>query len=81
MAGALAGAPIRTAKCVTVDLEVPADAEIVIEGLIDSELLEPEGPFGESNGYVALEDLQHVHAGDGDHAQERRLCLSRSSAR
>ncbi|HXF87084.1 MAG TPA: UbiD family decarboxylase [Xanthobacteraceae bacterium] len=56
VAGALAGAPIRTAKCVTVDLEVPADAEIVIEGLIDPELLEPEGPFGESHGYVALED-------------------------
>ena len=56
VAGALAGAPIRTGKCVTVDLEVPADAEIVIEGLIDPELLEPEGPFGESHGYVALED-------------------------
>lgn len=56
VAGALAGAPIRTAKCVTLDLEVPADAEIVIEGLIDPELLEPEGPFGESHGYVALED-------------------------
>jgi 4-hydroxy-3-polyprenylbenzoate decarboxylase len=56
VAGALAGAPIRAAKCVTLDLEVPADAEIVIEGLIDTDLLEPEGPFGESNGYVALED-------------------------
>jgi 4-hydroxy-3-polyprenylbenzoate decarboxylase len=57
VAGALAGHPIRTAKAVTVDLDVPADAEIVIEGLIDSELLEPEGPFGESHGYVALEDF------------------------
>ncbi len=57
VAGALAGAAIRTAKAVTVDLEVPADAEIVIEGLIDTDLLEPEGPFGESNGYVALEDF------------------------
>jgi UbiD family decarboxylase len=56
VAGALAGAPIRTAKCSTIDLEVPADSEIVIEGLIDTGLLEPEGPFGESNGYVALED-------------------------
>ena len=56
VAGALAGAPIRTAKCVTVDLEVPADSEIVVEGLIEPDLLEPEGPFGESNGYVALED-------------------------
>jgi len=57
VAGALAGYPIRTVKAVTVDLEVPADAEIVIEGLIDPELLEPEGPFGESHGYVALEDF------------------------
>ena len=41
----------------SVDLDVPADAEIVIEGLIDPELLEPEGPFGESHGHVALEDF------------------------
>jgi 4-hydroxy-3-polyprenylbenzoate decarboxylase len=57
VAGGLAGAPIRTAKAVTLDLDVPADAEIVIEGLIDPELLEPEGPFGESHGHVALEDF------------------------
>jgi len=57
VAGALAGAPIRVAKCVTVDCEVPADAEIVVEGLIDPEMLEPEGPFGESHGHVALEDF------------------------
>jgi 4-hydroxy-3-polyprenylbenzoate decarboxylase len=55
VAGGLAGAPIRKAKCVTIDLEVPADAEIVIEGIIDTSVLEPEAPFGESNGYVALE--------------------------
>jgi UbiD family decarboxylase len=57
VAGGLAGTPIRTAKAVTIDVEVPADAEIVIEGLIDSEVLEPEGPFGESHGHVALEDF------------------------
>jgi UbiD family decarboxylase len=57
VAGALAGVPIRMAKALTVDLAVPADAEIVIEGLIDPELLEPEGPFGESHGHVALEDF------------------------
>jgi UbiD family decarboxylase len=57
VAGALAGNPIRTARCLTLDLEVPADAEIVVEGLIDPDLLEPEGPFGESHGYVALEDF------------------------
>jgi 4-hydroxy-3-polyprenylbenzoate decarboxylase len=55
VAGGLAGEPIRKTKCVTVDLDVPADAEIVIEGLIDTSVLEPEAPFGESNGYVALE--------------------------
>src|SRR5271170_5402641 len=55
VAGALAGAPIRLIKAATIDLHVPADAEFVIEGLIDPELLEPEGPFGESHGLVALE--------------------------
>src|SRR5712671_4145358 len=55
VAGALAGRAIPVTKCVTIDLDVPADAEIVIEGLIDPEKLEPEAPFGESNGYVALE--------------------------
>ena len=57
IAGALGGSPIRVARCVTIDCEVPADAEIVVEGLIDPELLEPEGPFGESHGHVALEDF------------------------
>jgi len=57
VAGALAGAPIRIVRAKTVDLEVPADAEIIVEGLIDTELLEPEGPFGESHGHVALEDF------------------------
>jgi UbiD family decarboxylase len=57
VAGALAGRSIQVAKAVTVDLDVPADAELVIEGLIDPELLEPEGPFGESHGHVALEDF------------------------
>ncbi len=57
VAGALAGSAIREVQCKTVDLQVPADSEIVIEGLIDPELLEPEGPFGESHGHVALEDF------------------------
>ncbi len=55
VAGALAGAPIELVRCKTVPLEVPARAEIVIEGWIEADLLEPEAPFGESNGYVALE--------------------------
>jgi len=55
VAGALAGAPIEVAPACTVALDVPAESEIVIEGFIDPEKLEPEAPFGESNGYVALE--------------------------
>ena len=55
VAGGLLGEPVRIARAVTVDLNVPADSEIVIEGLIEPDILEPEAPFGESNGYVALE--------------------------
>jgi 4-hydroxy-3-polyprenylbenzoate decarboxylase len=57
VAGALLGRPVRVASALTVDLMVPADAEIVIEGVIDTELLEPEAPFGESHGHVALEEF------------------------
>jgi UbiD family decarboxylase len=56
VAGALAGHPIKAVRAHSVDLIVPAEAEIVIEGYVDTEFLEPEGPFGESHGYVALED-------------------------
>ncbi len=56
VAGALAGAPINVVRGKTVDLLVPAEAEIVIEGLIDTEYLEPEAPFGESHGYVNLQE-------------------------
>ncbi|HZU90114.1 MAG TPA: UbiD family decarboxylase [Stellaceae bacterium] len=57
VAGGLAGAPINVARARTVDLLVPAEAEIVIEGLIDTEYVEPEAPFGESHGHVALEEF------------------------
>jgi 4-hydroxy-3-polyprenylbenzoate decarboxylase len=56
VAGGLAGAPIQMVKARTVDLLVPAESEIVIEGLIDTEYVEPEAPFGESHGHVALEE-------------------------
>jgi UbiD family decarboxylase len=56
VAGALVGSPINVTKAKTVDLLVPAEAEIVIEGLIDTEYLEPEAPFGESHGHVNLQE-------------------------
>jgi len=56
VAGGLVGAPINVVKAKTVDLLVPAEAEIVIEGYIDTEFLEPEAPFGESHGHVNLQE-------------------------
>ncbi len=56
VAGGLVGSPINVVKAKTVDLLVPAEAEIVIEGYIDTEWLEPEAPFGESHGHVNLQE-------------------------
>jgi 4-hydroxy-3-polyprenylbenzoate decarboxylase len=57
VAGGLAGEPMNMVRARTLDLMVPAEAELVIEGMIDPEILEPEGPFGESHGHVALEEF------------------------
>jgi 4-hydroxy-3-polyprenylbenzoate decarboxylase len=56
VAGGLVGSPINVVKAKTVDLLVPAEAEIVIEGYIETEYLEPEAPFGESHGHVNLQE-------------------------
>jgi 4-hydroxy-3-polyprenylbenzoate decarboxylase len=60
LAGGLIGEPIPLVKCQTVDLEVPATAEIVFEGIIPTRYLEEEGPFGESMGYVDPRTLSMV---------------------
>jgi UbiD family decarboxylase len=60
VAGGLVGAPINVVRCRTVDILVPAEAEIVIEGYVSTEYLEPEGPFGESHGYVNLQEFNGV---------------------
>jgi UbiD family decarboxylase len=52
LAGGIRGAPVEIVRCRTVDLEVPAHAEIVIEGRIPSGGREAEGPFGEYAGYM-----------------------------
>jgi 3-polyprenyl-4-hydroxybenzoate decarboxylase len=56
VAGGLLGTPLNVVKAKTVDLLVPAEAEIVIEGFIDTEWLEHEAPFGESHGYVNVRE-------------------------
>jgi 4-hydroxy-3-polyprenylbenzoate decarboxylase len=55
IAGGLTGEPIEVVKCKTVDLEVPANAEIVIEGRISTKKMEPGNAFGEYTGYMATE--------------------------
>jgi len=50
-AGITRGKGIRTVRCRTVDLEVPANADIVLEGHVDPEDLRDEGPFGDHTGY------------------------------
>ncbi|HEY6200790.1 MAG TPA: UbiD family decarboxylase [Candidatus Binatia bacterium] len=57
LAGALGGEPLEVVKCKTVDIEVPAEADIVIEGRFRTDYLEPDGPFGEAHGYVDPGDL------------------------
>ncbi|MFH0914267.1 MAG: UbiD family decarboxylase, partial [Chloroflexota bacterium] len=54
VAGGIAGEPVELVKCQTVDLEVPATAEVVVEGKIPTDALELEGPFGEFTGYMGL---------------------------
>ncbi|MFC1991593.1 UbiD family decarboxylase [Chloroflexota bacterium] len=55
IAGGVAGEPLQVVKCKTVDLEVPATAEIVIEGTVPTDYLEREGPFGEHTGYIGMD--------------------------
>ena len=58
--GGLFGEPLQIAPCATIDLHVPAAAEIVIEGEILPGVREPEGPFGEFTGYASYRSTQNV---------------------
>lgn len=59
-AGFIRRKPVPMAKCLTVDLEVPAYAEFVLEGYVPPDELRKEGPFGDHTGYYSLEDLYPV---------------------
>jgi UbiD family decarboxylase len=58
--GGLFGQPLEVAPCTSIDLSVPAAAEIVIEGEILPGVREPEGPFGEFTGYFSRRSTEHV---------------------
>ncbi len=60
IAGFLRQKPVELVKCETVDLEVPAASEIVLEGYVNLDELRSEGPFGDHTGFYSLEDLYPV---------------------
>ena len=71
LAGGLMGAPVKLVKCQTVDLEVPATSEIVLEGIIPTNYMEEEGPYGESMGYVDPRTLEHDVRAQMRHPSEK----------
>ena len=56
IAGFLRGKPVEIVKCETVDLEVPAHAEIILEGYVELGELRAEGPFGDHTGFYTLQE-------------------------
>jgi 4-hydroxy-3-polyprenylbenzoate decarboxylase len=60
IAGFLRQSPVELVKCETVDLEVPAASEIVLEGYVNLDELRMEGPFGDHTGFYSLPDLYPV---------------------
>jgi 4-hydroxy-3-polyprenylbenzoate decarboxylase len=56
ISGFLRGKPVEMVKCETSDIEVPANAEIVLEGYLELGEMRTEGPFGDHTGFYSLED-------------------------
>jgi len=54
LAGFIRRKPVPMVRCITIDLEVPAEAEFVLEGYVDPDELRLEGPFGDHTGYYSL---------------------------
>jgi 2,5-furandicarboxylate decarboxylase 1 len=79
--GGLFGEPLQVAACATIDLLVPAAAEIVIEGEILPGAREPEGPFGEFTGYFSRRSTEHVFVARALALRERPWFQSIGSGR
>jgi len=77
----LFGAPLEVADCTSIDLQVPAAAEIVIEGEILPGVREPEGPFGEFTGYFSRRSTEHVFVAKAVAMRERPWFQSIGSGR
>ena len=59
-AGFLRKEGVPLVKCKTIDMEVPADADIVLEGYVEPDEMRTEGPFGDHTGYYSLSDVYPV---------------------
>ncbi len=59
LAGGLRGEPLRLARCISVDLEAPADAELVLEGVVPAGVRDAEGPFGDFLQFYVPETANH----------------------
>ena len=79
--GGLFGEPLQVAPCASIDLHVPAAAEIVIEGEILAREREPEGPFGEFTGYFSRRSTEHVFVARAIAMRERPWFQSIGSGR
>lgn len=79
--GGLLGEPLAVAPCATLDLHVPAAAEIVVEGEILPGVREPEGPFGEFTGYFSRRSTEHVFVARALAMRERPWFQSIASGR
>lgn len=55
LAGFIRGSPVDMVKCRTIDMEVPAESEFILEGYVDPEEKRTEGPFGDHTGYYSLQ--------------------------
>jgi len=65
LAGFIRNRPVKMARCITIDMQVPAESEFVLEGYVDPGELRREGPFGDHTGYYSLADdypIFHVTA-------------------
>lgn len=56
LAGFLRGTPVELVKCQSIDLDVPAQAEFILEGYVEPEELCVEGPFGDHTGFYSMPD-------------------------
>jgi 2,5-furandicarboxylate decarboxylase 1 len=79
--GGLFGEPLEVAPCATIDIHVPARAEIVVEGEILPGVREPEGPFGEFTGYLSRRSTEHVFQARAIAMRERPWFQSIGSGR